>query len=253
VEFERAYELAPNFRALYNIALVNIQLGRYAEATRSFKQYLHDGGDAVPPTRRAEVVHTLSDLELRTATIDVSANVNSVHLQLDGKPITAPIPGSLLIDAGEHTLTASAPGYDRLDKSLTLAGNDHVSVRFNLVAVARNPPIETGGPEVSRTRVFWPGVIATGALAAGAGISLGFSLDANSSLNGLKNTYGSTQDDRNAAANRANTANLVADVLGGLAVVTGGATLYLSLRGERAPKAPSIAITPRSVVLTAEF
>jgi len=37
VEFERAYQLAPNYRALYNIGLVNVQLGRYAEATRTVR------------------------------------------------------------------------------------------------------------------------------------------------------------------------------------------------------------------------
>src|SRR5688572_21286235 len=32
IEFERAYAVVPDYRVLYNIAQVNIQLGRYAKA-----------------------------------------------------------------------------------------------------------------------------------------------------------------------------------------------------------------------------
>ncbi len=254
VEFERAYELAPNFRALYNIALVNIQLGRYAEASQKFQAYLKDGGDAIPPTRRAEIVHTLSELELRTATLELSTNAPGTKVTLDGKPVTVQLPGSLLIDAGEHTISASAPGYDRMDRSLTLAGADHTSVRFNLVPAARPiSPGGEGGPEPARQHVFWPGVVATGALAVGAAVSFGVMLDAHSSWSQLENTLGPSQSALDTYANRNNTAGLTADILGGLAVISGGVTLYLSLRTDRSTRSPSVAITPRSIALSENF
>jgi hypothetical protein len=257
VEFERAYELAPNFRALYNVALVNIQLGRYAEATRKFQAYLHDGGDAVPPTRRAEVTKTLSELELRTATIEISANIPGVHIQLDGKPVTVQVPGSLLIDAGEHTISATSPGYDRVDKSITLAGTDKAAVKFTLVPVIRQNPGGEGGPEVGRQHVFVPGLVATGALAVGGLVSFGLMLDARSSLSQRESQLSPSQSDLQMYANRVNTAALVADVLGGLAIVSGAVTIYVSLRTEKdKPKpslTPAVAITPRSASLAWSF
>jgi hypothetical protein len=254
VEFERAYELAPNFRALYNVALVNIQLGRYAEATRKFQAYLHDGGDAVPQSRRAEVTKTLSELELRTATIELSANIPGVHIQLDGKPVSVQVPGSLLIDAGEHTISATSPGYDRVDKSITLAGTDKAAVKFTLVPVIRQTE---GGPEVGRTHLFIPGIVATGALAIGGAVSFGLMLNANSTLNQLKANTPYDPGNAQTYVNRVNTAALVADILGGLAVVSGAVTIYISLRTEKdKPKpsvTPSVAITPTSASLAWSF
>src|SRR6202142_3534751 len=86
VEFERAYQLAPNYRALYNIALVDMQLGRYADAARTLEQYVHDGGSAIAPSRRAEVNKPLGELKFRTAIIEISLNVPRAEVMLDGKP-----------------------------------------------------------------------------------------------------------------------------------------------------------------------
>src|SRR5262245_32963507 len=44
VEFERAYELSPNYRVLENIGIVNIRLGHYANAARTLRRYLDEGG-----------------------------------------------------------------------------------------------------------------------------------------------------------------------------------------------------------------
>src|SRR6188508_754890 len=44
-EFERVYELAPDYRVLYNIGQVNMQVGRYARALRTLQEYLKRGGD----------------------------------------------------------------------------------------------------------------------------------------------------------------------------------------------------------------
>src|SRR5579883_755987 len=246
VEFERAYQLAPNYRALYNIALVNMQLGRYSDAARTLEKYVHDGGDGITPARLVEVKKMLAELKLRTATVDIGVNVAGAEVTLDGKPIDASsMHGPMMIDAGEHTLRATAPGYRAANKTMTLAGGDRASVRLDLVAV----PVQRAATDALPTRVhtvFWPGFLATGALAAGAIVSGAIMLDANSRLNQLKNTPSdsSSATDRSNMANRVNTAALAADILSGLAIVTGGVSLYLSLVPEHTVKSPSIAISP---------
>src|SRR5262249_22013254 len=137
VEFERAYQSAPNFRALYNIGLVDIQLARYADAVRTLEAYLRDGGDQVGAARKAEVSKKLAELRLRTATVDIGVNAPGAEVALDGKPVDpARLGGPMLIDAGEHTLRAAAPGYASKDRTVTLAGGDHVAVRLDLVSLA---------------------------------------------------------------------------------------------------------------------
>ena len=43
LELKRAYELAPTYRILYNIALVNVELNDYAGALDAFERYLSEG------------------------------------------------------------------------------------------------------------------------------------------------------------------------------------------------------------------
>lgn len=250
VEFERAYLRAPNYRALYNIALVNAQLGRYAAAMRAFEQYLRDGGTAVAPERQAEIRSRLTDLKLRTATLDVSTNVPGAEILLDGKPLYAsPLRGPVLIDAGEHTLRTSAEGYLPALRTLTLAGADAAVVHFDLVAVKRTP----SPPPLGRRQPFVPGLIGTGALAAGAIAGGAVMLSARSNLTSLQNTPGSSAQSRSSVAGEVNTAALVADVLTGLAVATGGVSLYLSLRLDGSPHAPEIAVSPSHVTFSGTF
>ena len=47
VEFERAYQLSNNYKVLYNIGQVRIQLGRYAKAKEALEEYLKIGGSSL--------------------------------------------------------------------------------------------------------------------------------------------------------------------------------------------------------------
>jgi tetratricopeptide (TPR) repeat protein len=251
VEFERAYQLAPNYRALYNIALVDMQLGRYADAARTLDQYVRDGGDAIPPARRAEVAKALGELKLRTATIDIALNVTGAEVALDGKLLDpARLRGPMVIDAGEHTLRATASGYLASDRTLTLAGGDRASVRLELRTVSQLHP---EGPPPRTHAIFWPGFVVAGALGAGAIASGIVALDAHARWNTLENTPGSNPAQRQSEANTVNTANLAADIMTGLAVVAGGISIYLSLGPEHTAKTPSVAVSPQKVVLSMPF
>ncbi|MDP9036682.1 MAG: tetratricopeptide repeat protein [Myxococcota bacterium] len=253
VEFERAYQLAPNYRALYNIALVDVQLGRYADAARTFEDYLRDGGDAIAPARRAEVAKTLTALELRTASVDISTNVPNAEVTLDGKALDLPnLHGPMVIDAGEHVVQATAPGYRATNRAITLAGADHMAVRLDLVPLA---PQHLANEAPARGHVaFVPGFVGAGALAAGAIVSGVVMLDARSHLTDLQNTPGSDAGQRQSAAARINAAALTADIFSGLAIVATGISIYLSVGPEHSQKrSPSVAIAPQRVSLSLPF
>jgi hypothetical protein len=253
VEFERAYELAPNYRGLYNIGLVNAQLGRYAAAARALERYLRDGGTAIGPERRKEVEGRLADLKLRTATLEVSVNVAGSEVSLDNKPLDmSQLHGPMLIDAGEHTLRASAAGYEPAVRALTLAGADTAVVHFDLVA-SKGTSLPPQVPPVARRHLFVPGLIGTSVLAAGAITSGVVMLGARANLNSLQNTVGSSEMARSSVAAQVNTAALVADVLTGLTVVGGGVTLYFSLRTDDPPRSARVSLSPNHVALLGTF
>ena len=72
IEIERAYALVPDYRVLYNIAQVNIQLGRYAKARSALEEYVEKAGDELPESRAAGVKDDLKMLAARTAPLAMS-------------------------------------------------------------------------------------------------------------------------------------------------------------------------------------
>jgi hypothetical protein len=198
------------------------------------------------------VTKKLGELRLRTATVEIVLNAPSAEVFLDGKPMDpARLHGPTLIDAGEHALHASAPGFAPKDRTVTLAGGDHTTVRLELVSLAPKEAPKEAAP-VPRRTPFWPGFAATGALAAGAVVSGAIMLSARSQLSNLQNTPGSDANERQNTASRANTAALVADVFTGLAAVAGGVSIYLSLT-PHAEHAPHVAVSAQKIVMTGSF
>jgi hypothetical protein len=57
-----------------------------------------------------------------------------------------------------------------------------------------------------------------------------------SKLSTLQNTAGSSEAQRQSVANEANSLAAAADICTGLAVVTGGVSLYMSLRVDHSPR-----------------
>lgn len=246
IEFERAYQLVPNFRVQYNIAQVSIQIGRYARAVHALEQYLEQGGDQISAERRAQVESDLKMLAGRTARVNITANVEGAEILLDETVVAkAPMADKLLIDAGEHRITVRLRGYQPRTEQVTLAGGDDVELTFALVPVKKEDPVvivkevQKGGPadtgvqedEFPYATVGW---IATGTFAAGA-IACGIvGLTAKDEVDSLSEPQldqdpEQVQRDRDAAKKKARSWFIASDVLTGAALVTGAASLYLTL------------------------
>jgi tetratricopeptide (TPR) repeat protein len=65
VSFERAYALRPAYKILFNIAQAQAELGKTAQAIRSFEKYLEDGAEEINDGRRLKVEEELERLRLR--------------------------------------------------------------------------------------------------------------------------------------------------------------------------------------------
>ena len=55
IEFKRAYELAPNYKVLYNIAHCRRQTNDYVAAWKALERYLQEGAGQVSDDRRQAV------------------------------------------------------------------------------------------------------------------------------------------------------------------------------------------------------
>lgn len=262
-EFERVYELVPNYRVLYNIGQVNIQLGRYARAYRALKEYTARGGAELPADRRASVQADLEQLSGRVAHISVVVDQPGAEVSIDGTFVgKAPLAEPLVVDVGERSLRVSLTGYTAQTRSVTLAGGDSRDASFILqqetpasavtptpapTAVPALQPRPTDSAPPARPSRTWIGWSSTGALAAGAVVAGVLGASAASDLDKLRGTSGATRPELDRALSRAETRLLVADILAASAVVCGGVTLYFQL----SRPSPNKAAAPLKLVFTA--
>lgn len=252
IEFERAYELVPDYRVLYNIGQVRIQLANYARARRALTEYLKVGGERVPAERGSAVEVDLEMLAARTATLLIETNVLGAEIVVDDAIVgTSPLSEPLLLDAGEHRLNVRKSGYYARSSQLTLAGRDALSTRLDLEKVpeAGSSRIiverQAAPPPSNRAAWLWGTWSATGALAVGAAVTGGLGIKAANELEELHNKP-ATRSQLDSSSRRARTLLTVADVLGGLAIATGGVALYLTLSREKTEATPATKAAPKS-------
>jgi hypothetical protein len=270
-EFERVYQLVPDYRVLYNIGQVNIQLGRYARAQRALREYVERGGAELPNDRRAAVQADLNSLDSRTARIAVEVEPAGAEIwvgpNLVGK---SPLVQPLVVDVGERVVQVKLAGYATQTRTLTLAGGDIREERFELKP-EQSAPVATPAPapalpsrltappvlapvrEQPRTSYTWVGWSATSALAVSAGVFAALGASSASELADLRTTPNASRTDLNDARDSTKTRLLVADVLGAAALATGAVTLYFQLSKpsahERPRSALSLGVAPSGVAV----
>jgi len=239
IEFERAYSLVPNYRVLYNVGQVHIQLAHYARALKALEQYLKEGGEAIPAERRKGVQRDLEMLASRTARLKVETNVAQADVLVNDIVVgQSPLVDPLLLDAGELRVGVQKAGYQSRVMQLTLAGRDERGVRIDLQAQPQDKGqrIILQKDQSDRTAWLWASWSATGAFAIGAGVLGGLGIKAANDLSDLRGDPTATRGELDSASRRARTLLTVGDVLGGLAIATGGVALYLTLSGDDKPE-----------------
>lgn len=269
IELQRAYDLAPSYKLLYNIAQVNAQLSNYAGALRAFEKYLSDGADDVAPERRAAVEKEIQTLRARTANITVRVNVPDAEIVIDGLPQTGQaLDAAFLVNAGVRRIGVRKPGYQPAEKVLTLAGGDSAEVQLELVELASSGPVGPVGPvgptpppppPKEEPSYLWIGWLSTGVLAAGAVVTGIGALGAQSDL---EDELGSPVADDQTPAEKAQaiddaesqrvTLAVATDILAGAAIIAGGVTLAFTIAeatddetAAAAPPAPKLQVGVR--------
>jgi len=268
-EFERVYELVPDYRVLYNIGQVSIQLGRYARAFRTLKEYVARGGAELAPDRAAAVNADLTLLAGKIARVSVQVEQAGAQVSVDGAAVgRSPLAEPLVVDVGEHRVQIELSGFVAQSQTFTLAGGDRRDATFALQPSQPSAPAagpsqgKRDMPQVAHSpvkppapshRATWVGVgwASTGVLAAGALVSGALGVSAAGDLRDLRGTGGATRPELDQAHARASTRLLMADVLGGAALVVGGVTLYFQLSGPSREKASQGASPPQLRLLLA--
>jgi hypothetical protein len=118
VFFGRAHALHPNARTLRSLGMTAYELRSYVEASRYFREALASTQRPLTDAMRVQVEDTLRQAQSFIGTVRLTLEPANAELLVDGQAPERDAQGRLLLDAGEHELTASAEGYEDATRKL---------------------------------------------------------------------------------------------------------------------------------------
>jgi hypothetical protein len=159
VAFLQAYALKKHPAVLLNLAQSELRSGHEADAAKHFAQYLREHKDATDAERQgAETGLTAAKALVAELTLEVDTSGAEVYVDgdLEGQ---APLPGSVYLSPGQHTIEAKKDGKSAKQDVNASAGQSS-SLSLKLAASTRKRPVgapagdsggETGGEVSSDT------------------------------------------------------------------------------------------------------
>lgn len=176
-EFNRAYELRPDHRVLFNIGQVHSEKQDWVSAIRAFRLYLTEGGDEVAADRAAAVRELIKDAQGRVASVTINANVRG-EILVDGASAGSTSSASpVLVNAGIREIVVRADAFRPQSRRVTLAGGEERTLDFVLDPVVAagtgDGALPEGGPSSRRglSTGTWVALGGAVVLAGGAAIT----------------------------------------------------------------------------------
>jgi hypothetical protein len=236
-EFDRAYELAPSYKILYNMGRIQRQQNNYAAAMRSYTRYLREGGTAVPADRRVEVEREIEVLKPRVALITVAVNIDGADVYADDIPVCtatiesscvgkSPLAAAIIVNGGRHKITATKKGYAPATSLISVVGSDKLDVKLDLVSYDR-PAAPVANPWKVPAIIGWS---VTGAAFITASITGILASGAKSDQQAATDKFGATRAELDDAKDKTQTLATVTDaiLIGG--AVAAAVSTYLTIR-----------------------
>ena len=263
LEFERAYELSPSYKILYNLGSIHVFLNEFAAALGAYERYLEEGGERIPAARRAEVRKEIRALTVRVGVIRIEINIEGAEVRVDNRIVgTSPLSEPVRVDPGRHRVEASKQGFVAASRVVTVVGSDVLAVALKLeepeTRVERRTIVVAEDPRPRRRALAaW---ISSGAVLLG-GVTTGvFALRAANDLDDAKAAGPAQRADLDSKSDNQKKLTIITDVLLGVAVAGVGISTYLSIvagkkkkEHERENQATDVSFGPTSIWVTGSF
>lgn len=222
VEFERAYQLAPSYKILYNIGLCYEQLGDYVQAQSTLQRYLEIGANEISEERRAEVAKELAQIRPRIAKVTIRTNVPGAEALVDDICSTDASSGSVncgafenvtrtvLMNPGRRRVTLRKEGYLPETQVLSVAGSDVAEITMTMRPLPKEYKEKKSNPHLVPMWIGWGLTAATGGAAAVVGY---LTTEAKADQEAAVDRVGVTRSDLDAAKEKTRDLAITTDVL----------------------------------------
>jgi hypothetical protein len=229
VEFERAYQLAPSYRLLYNIALIRLQLNDYAQALKAFQEYLAEGGTEIASVRRSEVERHVANLKNKVGRVELISGARGADVLVDDVVVgRTPLAELLVLNPGRRRITIARGGLSSTT-AVSIAGQDFLKVELSLDSPTAQPgPHGRVAASPSRAPIIVSWTL-TAALAAATTVVGILAVGAMSDLDEERRRVPTTRAQLDNADSKMMRLAVATDILAGATAIGGATALYFTL------------------------
>jgi hypothetical protein len=260
IEFERANNIEPNYKVLFNIGQAYLELQDYAAALTAFERFSSEGGADLTEQQRSDVEAEIRKLAGRIAKVELIVNVPAATISVDDVAVgKSPLSKPLTLSTGRHKIVVTRDGFAPETRVVDLAGGDTRQIEVYLEEVAapkatepvRTTPSEPQ-PEPGMGTPFWVSLGLTGAFAVGSGVTGYLALSAKKDNDDQAKTLGTARSDLEDSQQRMGNFALATDILLGATVLAGGLTIYFAVDGPR-ETSTQVGLAPGGAVVHGTF
>jgi hypothetical protein len=239
-EFQKAYELAPDYRLLYNLAQIQMERHDYVNALARFRDYLRYGGSQLTAERRGEVEREITGLLGLVAELSVSVDPQGAELFVDGvRAGTLPMSQPELINAGVRTIQVRKVGYAPHQQTITVAGGETQRLEVTLqpesrLAIRSEAPSQERASHASIVRdraPFWISLVATAAFGATSAVMAIATVDKKSDFERDLGAFPANLQQIDSDRSKLKLYAGLTDAFGAAALVSAGCLVYFVLSG----------------------
>lgn len=234
IELKKAYDIAPNYRILFNIGQIARTARDYVTSLRAFEAYLAQGGAELDAAKREQVTAELETLRGLVANVNVTVDQPGATITIDDVDVgRSPLAAAVMVNAGRHRVAAQYEGRTAT-RSVEVGGRERVTVELQIprpasapapVQPSRPPEPESTGP----SPYVWIGWGTAAALGAGAAVTGVLALSQKSDVEERTFVGETPPQDLTDDRTTARTLAITSDVLTGTAIIVAGVSLYFTI------------------------
>jgi hypothetical protein len=152
--FMAAYDASKNPRVLFNVAVCEKNMERYADAIATYRRELDEGKGQLSADEEAEVKAQIDGLSKFTAQLVIDVNEPGAEVTIDGKRV-ASTKDPVNVAIGERRVRASKPGFADAAESVDIKGGETKRVTLKLEPIARTSRVTVNivGPATASVKV----------------------------------------------------------------------------------------------------
>jgi len=137
-DFIAAYEISRDPRVLFNVAVCEKNLERFAAAVDTFKRELAEGAGKLSAAEVTEINNVVSGLERFVATVTVNVSEPGAKVFVDGEEVgISPLPAPIRVSSGDRLISARKTGFNEASRKITVTGGATSELSLKLESIVR--------------------------------------------------------------------------------------------------------------------